>query len=407
MESIKKHVKIVALFTVFVFFIAFAITNQTEFPTESNIAANFTVELANAPETISNINPGTIHTEKLKEKPISVKTPHFEPLQYLNIHNYNATNSSITIRLFNEWNRSDLTIYHYAGDDWQPLETRINGSYLEAVTYSFSVFAVGAQGGININLLADDFTFLNNTATIASAAFYNNSTASASIAIEINPSWSGYANTTTDTEGNFVQILSGPTQPGNYKVWVNATSGSLNGSKDISINATNATLFRINASASITNTTGPSTNTNISFAFPVDAVPEFANLILNLGSSTNTEVKVNNITIYNGITDNANLNLIGYFDTQNDINITTGTSVTHIYNISFNFHITETATVTQPSYYSAALSVSNDMSYDWNNSNVTFHLPDSAYTAVPKCLKILRILTGGKPLVVLLVAQSQ
>ena len=74
MESIKKHVKIVALFTVFVFFIAFAITNQTEFTTESNIAANFTVELVDAPETISNINAGTIQAEKLKEKPISVKT---------------------------------------------------------------------------------------------------------------------------------------------------------------------------------------------------------------------------------------------------------------------------------------------------------------------------------------------
>ncbi|TFH47430.1 MAG: hypothetical protein E4G94_00055 [ANME-2 cluster archaeon] len=630
-SKIRQQLKTATLLAVFLLFIALAITNQTELSTESNIAADFSVELSDTPVTLSNID-STIHAEKLKEKPISVRTPHFEPLQYLNIHNNNVNNSSVTIRILNEWNRSDLTIYHYAGDDWLPLETRINGSYLEAVTSSFSVFAVGAnaedildsgavshfisynnlrnsivsffhifglttsmdlvnmsnesylnnttqntthsqngsnssfntsdlnnttnnttfpftpntviiaqgivvdhngapldceitihssngavnknkvnaaqydsevekndiltldarkskdlvvkfklqsdssngnivldnfgknkpknvkdpdffamkyveihaenvsydtveitviykdeelagfeenklvlyhytngnwislptivdpitntltayvnsfsvfavgaQGGININLLADDLTFLNNTATIAGAVYYNNSTAAAGIFIEINPAWGGYANTTTDAQGNFLKILSGPEQPGNYIVWVNATSGSLNGSTDISINATNATLYRINTSANIANTTGSSTNTNISFAFPMDAVPESANLILNLSSITNTEVKVNNITIYNGTTDNANLNLIGYFDTQNDINITTVTSVTHTYDISFNFHTTKTATITQPSYYSAALSAVNDMSYDWNNSNVTFHLPDGAY----------------------------
>ncbi len=374
-----QQLKKVTLLTVFVLLIALAITNQTGFHAESNTTKNFTIEPAETQVSISNTENGSIRAEKLMEKPIAVKNPPFEPLQYLHIHADNLTSSSFTIRIFNEWGRSDLIIYHYTGDDWQPLKTRINGSYLEAVTESFSVFAVGAQGGINIYLLASNLTFLNNTAAIAGAAYYNNSTAAAGIDIEINPSWGSFANTTTDARGNFLRMLTGPSLPGNYTVWVNATSGSLNGTNSSTVQATNATLYRINASASIANTTTANPYANISFMFPADAVPYSSNISLSLGSTTSMEVKVNNITIYNETTSSANLNLTGYLTRQNDINITTGGAVTLAYNINLSFHITKTAAVVKPSYYSASLAVANSMSYNWNNSNVTYHLPEGAY----------------------------
>jgi len=132
----------------------------------------------------------------------------------MDIHQDTPSSSGATIRILNEWHRSDLIIYHYKDDEWQPLNTVKNGDFLEARTDSFSVFAVGAPGGINIHLLADTLILSDDNVTVGGSAFFNNSTAAAGISIEIKPSWSEILTTTTDQQGNFLQAITGPSVPG-------------------------------------------------------------------------------------------------------------------------------------------------------------------------------------------------
>ncbi|NJD53672.1 MAG: hypothetical protein FIB07_12480 [Candidatus Methanoperedens sp.] len=327
----------------------------------------------------SNDGNSRLRALKLTGKPVEIKTPGFEPLIYLDIHTDSLNYSSITIRIINEWNRSDLIIYHYKDNEWQPLETTITGNYLEAVTESLSVFAVGAPGGINIHLLADKEVMTGGNAVIAGAAYFNNSTAASGINIEINPSWDNLSGTITDSQGNFQKILKVPQQPGNYTIRVNATSGIQDGENQTTIRVTNTSLFVISTGATIRNTTVSKAEANISFSFPQDAVPVSADLLLSLDSAAGMKVSMNNITIYNSTTNNVTLNLTGYLDSQNDINITTDTSANITYTINQSFHITKTASVTKPDYYSANLIVINDMDYNWNNTDISYHLPDGAY----------------------------
>ncbi|NJD76264.1 MAG: hypothetical protein FIB08_04105 [Candidatus Methanoperedens sp.] len=337
----------------------------------------YTIEISGLQSDITVAENAGIHALKLEKKPDAVKKPHFQPFQYLEIFSDNLTYSSITIRIPNEWERSDLIIYHYAGEYWLPLPTTMNGSYIEAVTYSLSIFAVGSPGGINIRLFADNPAHTNDTITVSGAAYYDNSTAAAGSNVEIAPSWTGSYNLIADSQGNFIKILTAPAQPGNHTIWVNATSGSLNGSNATYIQVTNTTLYRTGASATITGSTASGMFANIGFQFPADAVPSYSGISLVPGSATSMEVKINNITVYNATTASANLNITGYLTTSNDINITTGNAVSITYNITSSFNITKTASVS--GNYSSDLTITNDMDYNWNNSGITYQLPGGAY----------------------------
>jgi len=338
-----------------------------------------TIEFSNTYTRISGSKNTSIRTDRLNEKPVEIKEPHFKPLVYIDIHPENPRNASAVIRIFNEWQRSDLVIYHYKDNEWQQLETIINGDYLEAITDSFSIFAVGAPGGINLRLQADPLILINDTVTVAGAAYYNNSTAANAINIEINPSWSLPFSIAADQQGNFFQILASPQLPGNYTLYVNATSGSLSGSNNTTIQVTNATIYTTNATARITNNLVIDPFANISFPFPEDAVPELSNISLNLNSSTFIEVKINNVTIYNSTTSGIILNLTGYLVSQNDINITAESPVNLTYTIDIGFHKTTSAQVTKSTYYSAAINITNSMNYDWSNSSISYHIPAGAY----------------------------
>ncbi len=336
-----------------------------------------TIEIGEAYTRISGPGNRTIRVERLKEKPAASKNPGFSALAYIEIHEDIPANSGAVIRIFNEWERSDLIIYHYKDNDWHPLHTSVNGSYLEAEIGSFSVFAVGATGGINLRLLADTLVLASDTVTISGSAYYNNSSAASGISIEINPSWTGLSSITADAEGNFIRTIAGPALPGSYTVWVNATSGSLNGTDYTTVEVTNATIYRVNASANISGTaTSPA---GISFQFPSGAVPEASVMTIIPGSPVSMHVKMNNITIFNATTSAINLNLTGYLDTGNEINITTGSPVNLDYTISSGFHTTKIAQVVKQDHYSASLNVTNNMSYQWNGSGILFHIPDGAY----------------------------
>ncbi|HYN44492.1 MAG TPA: hypothetical protein VER35_00685 [Candidatus Limnocylindrales bacterium] len=259
-------------------------------------------------ETVSQrSNDGSLRALKLAGKPETIKSPGFEPLLYLDIHTDNVNYSRIIIRVINEWNRSDLVIYHYKDDEWQPLLTTINGNYLQAVTGSLSVFAVGAQGGINIHLISDNLVMAGGNATIAGAAYFNNNSAASGINVEINPSWGVQSSTISDAQGNFQKILDVPDQPGNYTIGVNATSGIQNGTNITTIQVTNTSLFVINTSTNIQNTTV--SDANISFSFPADGVPGSSSLSISLDRTTLMKVRMNNITIYNATTNIVNLNI--------------------------------------------------------------------------------------------------
>jgi len=337
------------------------------------------IEFSDSYTRISGSENMNISTDRLNEKPVELKEPPFKPLLYMDIHPENSPNSSAVIRIYNEWQRSDLSIYHYADNDWQRLETVINGDYLEAVTGSFSIFAVGAPGGINIHLHSDTLILAGDTITIAGAAYYNNSTAANAINIEIDPSWSAPFNITTDQQGNFLQALTGPELPGNYTLYANASSGILSGSNNTIIQVTNATIYRTNATAGITNNMIVGAFASISFPFPEDAVPELSNISLDLNSSSSIEIKVNNITLYNSTTSSANLDITGYLAPQNEINITVSSPVNLTYALDLGFHRTATAPVTKTTYYSASLNITNAMSYDWNDTSISYHIPDGSY----------------------------
>ncbi len=348
--------------------------------TLKNDTSKIAVEITDNYTRISNAENITIRAVKLKEKPFRLKDPSFKVFMYLDIHKDTPSSSGATIRILNKWHRTDLIIYHYKDDDWQPLQTVINGDFLEAGTDSFSVFAVGAPGGINIRLLADTLILSDDNVTVGGSAYYNNSTPAAGIRIEIKPSWEESLITTTDQQGNFLQSVTGPSAPGNYSLQVNASSSILRGENSTTIQVTNTTLYRVNSSASISNTTVADPYSNISFSFPADAVPEVSRISLGLSSVSNLNVKINNVTIYNASTNSINLNITGYLAPQNDINITTSSHVNLTYNITLDFHTTKNAQVTgYTGYYSAELNVTNGMSYDWKNSSVIYHLPEGAF----------------------------
>ncbi len=353
---------------------------QPEFFTRINNHANITIEISDTYTRISNAENTSIHTVKLKEKPTGVKDPPFKPLLYLDIHSDIPSSSGANIRVLNEWQRSDLILYHYKGESWHPLETRIDGNFIEAVTDSFSIFAVGAPGGINVRFMADPLILTGDAVTVSGAAYYNNSTAAAGINIEIITSWSGSRNITSDAQGNFFEILNSTNLPGNYSLWVNASSGGLTGTNSTTVQVTNTSLYRTNSSAVIANTTMVNPFTSISFSFPENAVPEVSSISLTLDHATSLNVKINNITLYNASTDRIELNLTGYIAQQNDINITTGSPVNLTYTLAPVFHITGIAKVTgYPGYYIADLNLTNGMSYDWKNSSILFHLSEGAY----------------------------
>lgn len=326
---------------------------------------------------IKSASNATIQVATLNSRAPEMPAPPFHALKYFEIHADNLSYTNVTIRIHNQWGRDDLVIYHYT-DHWEALPTSTSGDYLEAVTESLSIFAVGAPGGINLYLTADTTALTEDTLTVVGAAYYNNSTAAANINIEVHPEWTGFANTTTDESGNFLQILDTPSTPGDYTLWVNATDGSLSGGNVTVITATNTSLYKTRAGFSITDTS--TTPCNLSFNLPQGAVVESSNISITLDANTSLEVRANNITIYSATTDSANLNLTGYLTDQNDLNITTDTPVNLTYNLTTTFHTTQTATITKhPTYYSASLPVINDMSYDWNNTNITHHLPEGAY----------------------------
>jgi len=344
-----------------------------------SLASSIIIEVSESLTQISSSENISISTDRLNEKPVELKEPHFKPLLYLDIHPESTLNSSAIIRIYNEWQRSDLVIYHYKDNNWQQLETSINGDYLEAVTDSFSIFAVGAPGGINLRLQADTLVLAGDTVNVAGAAYYNNSTAAGAINVELNPSWAVPFNITADQQGNFLYILTSPELPGNYTLYVNASSGGLAGSNNTTIQVTNATIYMTNATARIMNSRVVNPFASISFPFPEGAVPEQSKISLNLNSSASIEVKVNNITLYNSTTSGANLDITGYLASQNDINITASSPVNLTYTIDLGFHKTATAQITKTSYYSAALNITNAMTYDWNNTGISYHIPAGAY----------------------------
>lgn len=142
-------ITIAKLFSVFIHFPA-SDTNNTAGLIETGqdsvepaiSGSRITIEIGDSYTRIINDENRTIKAEKLKEKPGAVKDPRFTSLVYLEIHGDSLTDSGAVIRILNEWGRSDLIIYHYKNDEWYPLQTTINGSYIEAVTGSFSVYAL-------------------------------------------------------------------------------------------------------------------------------------------------------------------------------------------------------------------------------------------------------------------------
>ncbi len=335
-----------------------------------------TIEMADSYTRVSGSDNISISAVRLKEKPAGIKEPDFKPIQYLEIHQDTSSNLTASIRIFNEWQRPDLTIYHYKDNEWHALPTIVNGDFLEALTGSFSVFAVGASGGINLRLLADTLVLPDDTVVVAGAAYYNNSTAASGISIQIDPSWTGVANTTSDAQGNFIVLLSGPSITDNYTIRVNATSGSLFGSNSTIVQVTNAALYRINATVLIAGNKSAVLFSVINFSYPENAVPETSSINLSTDTITDLVVRVNNITVYNATTNSLRLNLTGYIDRQNDINITAGEQVNLTYAITLGFHTAGIAKIT--GYYSAKLNVTNGMNYDWKNSSIIYHVSDGA-----------------------------